>query len=834
MSTASTYLSKFIFTLTLFVLFFSISLISSDKNIFKIKRENIFKFIQKPTVKIDKDTLIIKFETKAFCDVSVAIEDDNGKILRHLGSGVLGNKVPKPFTKNSKKQKLIWDGKNDQGKYVTKDKNNFKNIRVRVSLGLKPVFEKRLFWSPHKRLTVAKAITGDAIRMCSSPEGVYVSDGTGVDSIRLFNHEGDYVRTIYPFSGDNLDKIKGLDIKTFPQDNKKLPLGKGMMHATLLTSGSSASQRNKYGFAANFIATNADNLAIGFFTLNRLTTDGTTKNLSFEGPSLTQSVKIGPEDMWSRGAEGNNKIVAPRSAAFSPDGKRLYLSGYGWTGVLGRAHEWLNGVTVMNFKDSESPKTFVGSMKQKERGKKDGQFNWATSVAIDSKENVYVSDYFNNRIQIFSKDKIFIKSFSVEQPTFVGVHHKTNEIYVLSWRLGSGHKHRLKTPLYSRFGSIDNPTLIKSYALKVLNGYNYRSGLSSRKAGGGLEYIATLDSWAKEPTIWLAPGKGEPLMLLVERDGKLVIKRDFKRDVIKTVVRVKPPIIQRQRLYVNQKNGLLFIGEGDAGVMKSFQKLVEINPENSKVKIHQLPFDAEDICIDLNGYFYLRTDLEVGRFDASNWKEIPFDYGMLNPKVSFGGYDGKTGKLISSIKLPSVGRPAFWHGGGMAISPTGDIAVTCYNKTTQMKIYKGTTPQSTPERGAKRGTNKALNESNYKPQLFIGRQIGWETHIWNKHGQLIKKDVTKGITKSDGINIDKEGNLYVMTHLNQIIDNKPYFISTAGTLIKFKPETSRLLTKGNVGIPLPLKGKQPKRNPDFSNHSWAENTDWFYGGVGLG
>ena len=98
----------------------------------KIKREQVFEFTQKPSVTRKGDTVTIRFESKGLCDATVAIENDAGKIIRHLVSGVLGPKAPEPFQKNSKKQTIVWDGKDDRGRYVD-DKDR---VVIRVSLGL--------------------------------------------------------------------------------------------------------------------------------------------------------------------------------------------------------------------------------------------------------------------------------------------------------------------------------------------------------------------------------------------------------------------------------------------------------------------------------------------------------------------------------------------------------------------------------------------------------------------------------------------------------------------------------------------------------------------------
>lgn len=46
-----------------------------------------------------------------------------------------------------------------------------------------------------------------------------------------------------------------------------------------------------------------------------------------------------------------------------------------------------------------------------QRGKKDGEFNFPTNIAIDKDGNIYVCDTLNFRVQIFSKDGKFIGKF---------------------------------------------------------------------------------------------------------------------------------------------------------------------------------------------------------------------------------------------------------------------------------------------------------------------------------------------------------------------------------------------------------------------------------------
>ena len=123
------------------------ALAASDLDEFKVKREAVFAFVQKPQVTRRGDAVTIAFETKGFCDVTVAVEDEKGAIVRHLASGVLGPNAPAPFQKGSKAQTIAWDSKDDKGEYV----DDTGRLTVRVALGLKARFERTLNWEPKKR-----------------------------------------------------------------------------------------------------------------------------------------------------------------------------------------------------------------------------------------------------------------------------------------------------------------------------------------------------------------------------------------------------------------------------------------------------------------------------------------------------------------------------------------------------------------------------------------------------------------------------------------------------------------------------------------------------------
>ncbi len=813
---------------------------------FKVKREEVFEFTEKPRVTRNGDQVTIAFASKDYCDVTVAIENSDGRIVRHLASGVLGPKAPEPFQANSLKQAVVWDGKDDQGNCLD-DKDA---LSVRVSLGLKPMFERTLFWSPKKRIAPGKRPL-----FAAAPEGVYVCEGGGVDHVRLFDHEGNYVRTVYPFPPDwsvpearsgpsalraALAKVVGLQWAEFPQDGQWMPLWHGVVQATLFTSGDNTGHegRAKYGSAASALALHGGRLALVKRSLNRMATDGTTGGMALDGPKT-----------WlpCRDREGKPDEAWPRSAAFSPDGKWLYLAGY-----RGRGHfSWLPAVMRLDYPGKEEPQVFAGSTKEGDDGTDDAHFRCPMSVACDGQGRVYVADYHNDRIQVFTPDGRLLKSATqVTKPVNVFVHPKTGEIYVVSWmlvdRFFTSDK-ELVHPTLTRYGPLDAPRRIASYPLPMAN---YNPSVSWNRTGG-LQHDAFVDFHTEPPTVWLVPGTGdteEKLLqlradyspgqykrspwsemhyrLLVEKDGKLVQKADFARDVARAVVRVGPPCapaLDRQRLYAHPKTGHLYVAEGDSGVGKAFRELVQIDPQTGKVQLVALPFTTEDMAFDLDGLAYLRTDTQVARFAMDGWREVPWDYGEDREKP---GFDGDGPRLRAVVPLPGSGRPGCFHLGGFGVSPKGHIVVSCYNV------------QSLEVRIPGAFDAKFAAGRPYTPPLYPGRVRWAEVHVWDKHGRMLYQDAIRGLPMTDGLAMDKDDSLYALVAANRVLDGKEYPLERAETLMKFRPGKGQVMsTKRDVPIPLDAEAG-PRRPPDtargFAGPSWVEGAEWMYGGVGFG
>lgn len=807
---------------------------------FKVKRKNIFEFTKKPELKEEKNSTIISFAVKDFCDATIVIENLDGKIVRYLVSGVLGPNAPEPFKKNSLEQSIVWDNKDDSGRYL----DDKASIRVRVSLGLQAEYEKDLYYSPYKRIS-------EIPLLYASPEGIYVYEAKGRDHLRLFNHQGNYEKTIYPFPASQIKNVIGLRWIKAP-DGREFPDKESIYHNTFLTSGENDSMtdcKGMEGVGVTGLAVKGKRIALAFENINRLSTDGSTGGLPLKGPITGFTInKAGYGDFGA-----GKQIVGPTSLAFSPDGKTVYLTGYMWQQSGGGYSASTNAVMKLNYETDDPMSVFAGVNTIEGFGNDNSHFTVPTSVETDKEGNVYVSDFINDRIQIFDANGKFLKTLNVNKPAKVLVHQKTGEIYVFSWAVIGVPTDIAKKTNYDPQNFIKKASVFSAYPeMKLKQEGDFPLGVSHRRQFFimGQIHQVTLDSWSENPVFWIVDRKpmigqadlaayGESDLRLWKnpqlwesgikgielKNGKWVEICNFTEKTKKDIIRPTPPAHNIQYLCFNHKSEKLYVGEADAGpTVKTFNEIIEIDPISSKAQVIKLPFDPMDFDFDINGLIYMRTTNVIGRFDMSNWKEIPFDYGAEKAAVGGdGGMGGRQSPVISGIFLPAR-SPVCYHQGGMSVNVKGDIAVACH--------------WSDPNEKNKEIVGAAIPDTGkYEPSVYPGRlqsNRNVNVHIWEKSGKVKSEDVIKGSPQTDGVFIDKDCNVYMLATPPRLIEGKPIDDGYSSTLIKFKNGSKGRFISSLSNIPLPLNKDEYPKSPQELKDQWVENYEWMYGGVGYG
>ncbi|MDD4890480.1 MAG: hypothetical protein PHU85_11185, partial [Phycisphaerae bacterium] len=616
-------------------------------------------------------------------------------------------------------------------------------------------------------------------------------------------------------------------------------------------------QMGRHGRAAVGIGLHGKDLVLAGAKMNRLGTDGSSGGRELLGGKSSFAIKrmstmLGPVDF----------DAAPSSVAVSPDGKWAYLAGFAYRYPYN--FDTMHGVARMPLDGKEDAKVFAGKIEIQGGfasgfGSDPGQFKNATSVDCDGQGRVYVGDFMNDRVQVFSPEGKFLKDIKAFKPAVVKVNRKTGEIWVFSWivpsRLWEAGKPQIKVPAaLVRFKSLDDPREISRQdmplgSVRVHTGTYV--GISSP-----LWFTAEVDFSANPVTIWLgsecrnnaesgvAGGNGgmrtawdsAGIWLLRERDGKWEPIRDFGAETIKRVVRAKPPYNAIQRLEVNPVNGKLYVGEADSGPTgKSSNALLEIDPDSGRVKIINLPFSAMEFAFDLQGNIYLRNTNLIVRYDSITYREIPFDYGEERSGVGEIGAGGvRAAEVVAGLVLPSK-SPVCFHQGGFGVNAKGQIVASC--------AYRFVGLSGTDDMGRYRVNNApaaAQDGKGYMPPIYPGRISNSTSpciHVWDKHGKTVYEDVVPGVAQVDGVGLDRNSNVYFMHTPSRVLDGKPYLNEMSETLTKIKPGKAVKVLSRNPGTPVPLpEGEQPKRNLDLYaggvGQGWIDGAEWMYGGVG--
>ncbi len=398
-------------------------------------------FTKKPVTVREKGGVRIEFAVDRPTDVAVFIDDGQGKVVRHLVAGCLGDAPPEPL-KPGLSQSLLWDGNDDQGKRATG-----KSFRARVALGMRPRFEKMIGDDPASLGGIVGLAVGPRgeLFVLHSFGGLHPGDTSSACSV--FDRSGKHLRTIMPYPAD-LPAAKTSALKKVDTGNgRRIPYWYDAETRALVPGGGPlvahqpvVGPGGRLAFIGHQeqISTCSRYNQPGIKQVTIINSDGSTPEGGVLGAVL------------ARNSRGGGCL------AVSPDGKAIYASGLR-TG-RGKAARPLHSTYRFGWSDRE-PAIFIGDPKTPGTGATG--LSDPRGIAVDRAGNVYVADRGNNRVAVFSSKGAHLGDLRVEGPDAVCVHPRSGAVYVAagaserkllkfaSWR-ASGTSAEIKLPFHKR------------------------------------------------------------------------------------------------------------------------------------------------------------------------------------------------------------------------------------------------------------------------------------------------------------------------------------------------------------------------------------------------
>jgi DNA-binding beta-propeller fold protein YncE len=827
-----------------------------------VERQNEFEFTEKPSVKlVGKDKYEVTFAVKAFCDVAVAVVDPaeelvkgRGTVVRHLGAGVLGPNVPEPFQKNSLKQKIYWNGKDDLDVYHKEPGK----LKVRVMLGLKPEFDRNL------GATNPKNLPGFVGGIGVGPDAVYVMAVGDHNTIRKFDHDGNYLGTVVPPPANlPAEKLGGYSYVEY-EPGKRSPFGpdkstaiyRGWYMPAGLNTTWSGPLATRPCVAGNrlYVVNNGSSMdskagggAGGHYPhrLYYFHTDGSTDVAGIKGRILLKERRSSKYPML----------------AASPDEKWIYFV----RADHGHGHSPLHAVFRASLKGDDEAEEFVG---EKSRPGSDLEhLNVPKDIACDVMGRVYVADGHNNRVQVFSEEGRHLKAIKVSRPRLVQVHRETGVVYV-------AHDGRLRGRSVGR--------LTRFSAFPDLKEEQHWDGL----APGTM----TLDPYTPRPRLWTSgtrPGLGAVGELRAEGGAyNVVVFEDDGERLVKVVDFLED---------VKAEAGANYHGRWSGGAIGNHFALT-CDPVRERVYYGNGPiFDLRTGA--LLGYFRHRGVWSSVQSYGGHVTESMFDrYGYMHCRINRGlglpkdsgvgrlepgaarvvkGDAGKESLMIPHVEVPyDYGEEsAGWRGAvrihktdhrfynyGFGVNMRGDMAVgllveglgklalkesAVLNMRGQVSGGYATWIRSLKEQFKR-------DEDYYPWPRYPGTPRGGGAVItFDRTGELRSQHAVVAGGGIFGVHIDEDGDLYFISrNRNRVPGGLPFlsgkagcfgtdqkfsFVAANGVYMKTRGDKVRFQCEDSKVVPL-SEGEKPRRPADLvsglgKEKVWVEGAEWVYAGA---
>jgi hypothetical protein len=469
------------------------------------------KFTREPTAERTNGKVRIEFAVDRETDVAVYIEDAEGKIVRHLVAGVLGENPPAPLKPDALSQSIEWDLKDDDGKPVGAGP-----FEVRVRAGLQVSYAGTALFEE-----TGPNHIGDVLSLAVAPDGRLYVLGMGGEKLHhygtrmhVFRRDGSYEKTIKPFPSHlGAERLK--PARAFR--NARGEITPVLFYPWTMTFYPYSDISQSYQMALTPeghlllavlpvpVSGKLDGTEALRPHLAAIDREGGIPGDAYAGPALLPAN--------SGFASAFLGFSGPFIAA-SASGKHAYITGIGpLEYVKNQGHFARNSAAVYRVKLPERGPAEVFFGDPDSPGSDPAHLMDPRGIACDGKGHLLVSDFGSGRVVVIrEKDRSVVGSIPVEAPGWVGVHPGTGAVYVQS---------------------------VKPITVKTGSGTTYAKAVE--------EYLIKFSGWE-------APRELARLPLPLPRHGHWMFKRSFALDAS-----ADPPVLWlgRNRLWYEGGEPLL-------------------------------------------------------------------------------------------------------------------------------------------------------------------------------------------------------------------------------------------------------------------------------------
>ncbi|MFH1761564.1 MAG: hypothetical protein ABIA63_10735 [bacterium] len=372
----------------------------------------------------------ISFTVNESTDVTVEIQNDSGRAVRHLGSGVLGSNAPAPFTQNSLSQTVIWNWIDDNGVAIDKKLG----YRIKVNLGLVIEFNSIIGWTG-QGLGIIQGMTVDTAGNLYILSKIHPTNYRTYIYGKVFDSNGNYLRSFLPFGTDISRQLnQGVKYAYDIDSGDSIPMMLSPFHHIFLKDFCIRDHQpiitrdNKLLFPIGPASNNNPpdgHGMLGMYEgtfLAEMGTDGSASN------DYTKNRIAYPEPGYVQ------KVLSRAYLAESPNGEYVYISGIkeGHSPafeMLETGERGYNAILRVSRSNMDDGEVYLGE--KYVSGSDQTHFNNPLGIDVDDSGYLYIADRDNNRIMIFDSLGNYYNFLPITDPVFVKV-HQNGKIYVFT------------------------------------------------------------------------------------------------------------------------------------------------------------------------------------------------------------------------------------------------------------------------------------------------------------------------------------------------------------------------------------------------------------------